>query len=367
MFKIHAVQARFGDSFILEYGTQAKRRFILIDGGPPDTYENDLKAAIDKIVTTRDLDLVVLSHIDADHVVGLLDFFASIESEVVSGAAPSVRVAGLWHNSFQKTIDTDGGITQRMQVLMSTAGAASVAMPQLAGGAFFGVRDGNRLRIFAKKLKIPLNKGFNDDLVIVETAPATMKFDNLTFRVVGPTQANLNALRAAWIKWLKKTETQMMADPKSLANSDQSVPNLSSIVLLAECDGKTVLLTGDARSDHTYQGLEAAGLLSNGKLHVDVLKVAHHGSDRNVTKTFFKNVTADLYLISADGTYSNPDYATLTWIVDAAKSDGRAIEIVVTNETDSTKKLLTTHDPAAFGYKLTVKSPTANSIAISLA
>jgi hypothetical protein len=38
---------------------------------------------------------------------------------------------------------------------MTIAGANSVAMP-LSADAFFGVKEGNRLRILAKKLKVPL-------------------------------------------------------------------------------------------------------------------------------------------------------------------------------------------------------------------
>ena len=276
-----------------------------------------------------------------------------------------MAIAGLWHNSFQKSLDPDGQITQRLQTLMTMAGAASVAMP-LAAGAFFGVKEGNRLRILAKKLKLPVNAGFKDDLVLLETAKEPLKFGKLTLRVVGPNQANLDALRVEWLKWLAKTEQQMASDPAFMANSDKSVPNLSSIVLLAECGGKTVLLTGDARSDHILAGLKQAGLLSGGKLHVDVFKVPHHGSSRNATAKFFKTVTADTYVISANGKDDNPDHDTLKWIVEAAHGAGRDIEIVSTNATPSTLKLKQTHKPDDFGYKLTIKPKTDHSIEVQL-
>lgn len=365
MFKLHAVQAQFGDSLILEYGTDANRRFMLIDGGPPDTYKKHLDAALQQIVQTKKLDLAVVSHIDNDHIVGLLDLFAGLEADQANGAAARIKVAGLWHNSFQKSIDPSGEISEGIQTLLSTAGFANVAMP-LAADAFFGVREGNRLRILAKKLKVPLNKGFQDDLVIVETATQPIKFGKLTLKVVGPNQANLDALRVEWLEWLAKAEKKMNA-PSTLANSDKSIPNLSSIVLLAECDNKTILLTGDARSDHTLAGLEDAGLLTNGKLHVDVLKIAHHGSNRNVTSKFFKTVTADTYVISADGTYDNPDYDTLKWIVEAARSAKRNIEIVATNSTPSIKRIKDSHKPAEYGYNLRIKPKADHSITIELA
>ena len=46
-----------------------------------------------------------------------------------------------------------------------------------------------------------------------------------------------------------------------------------------------MLLTGDARGDDVLAGLREAGLLRRSPLHVDVLKLPHHGSDRNVETT----------------------------------------------------------------------------------
>ena len=278
MFTLHAVQARFGDCLILQFGTEADPRYILIDGGPPDTFQNDLDTAmLQEVVKSKALDLVVASHIDNDHIVGLLDLFAALEENQANEEDPRVSAAGLWHNSFQRTLDPNGEIAQGLQTLMTMAGARSMAMP-LSADAFFGVKEGNRLRILAKKLGVPINAGFPDDLVLLESANQPLRFGSLTVRVVGPTRDNLDKLRDEWLRWLEKAERQMSSAPEALANSDRSVPNLSSIVLLAECDGKTALLTGDARSDHILAGLKEAGLLTDGKVHVDLLKVPHHGS-----------------------------------------------------------------------------------------
>ena len=137
--------------------------------------------------------------------------------------------------------------------------------------------------------------------------------------------------------------------------SDRSVPNLSSIMILAQADGKKILLTGDARGDHLIQGLQQTSLLkTNGTLHVDILKVPHHGSSRNVDEEFFKRITADKYVISANGKYGNPDLETLIWIVKAAKEKQRNIEIFVTNQTPTIEKLLQEYFPAEYGYRLTL-------------
>ncbi len=94
------------------------------------------------------------------------------------------------------------------------------------------------------------------------------------------------------------------------------------------------------------------GLLEeSGTIHVDLFKVPHHGSDRNVNRKMFETILADVYVISANGKHSNPDFATLTWILEANNAE-RPIRLVVTNQTPSTKKLQEVYDPNEWNYTL---------------
>jgi hypothetical protein len=52
--------------------------------------------------------------------------------------------------------------------------------------------------------------------------------------------------------------------------------------------------------------------------------------------------------------------------VEAAKSQGRAIEIFLTNETPSSLKLLQTHPPALYGYRLTIMPKNAHAQTITI-
>ncbi|WP_442579088.1 ComEC/Rec2 family competence protein [Mesorhizobium sp. ASY16-5R] len=366
MYKLHVLQAQFGDSLILEFGTRARTRYLLVDGGPPGNFAANLDAALNGIIGEGGkIERIVLSHIDNDHVIGLLDLFAAMEDDAVSGRPPRVRVGGLWHNSFAKTIDPTGIITLTLQSLMAAAGAMNVAMP-LSASAVHGVKEGHRLRLMAQKLEIAANKGFKNELILADTAGEAITLGSLKVTIAGPTTANLNALRAEWLNWLEETSDKLAANPKVAAMADKSVPNLSSIVMLAECDGKTVLLTGDARGDHICQGLKAAKLTDGGRFHVDVLKVQHHGSDRNTTRDFFEAVTADTYVISADGKQGNPDFSTLQWIVESAHDAGRSITLAVTNETESTDKLRRKLKPSTFGYTLQTLRRGMHSLEIML-
>jgi hypothetical protein len=369
MFKLRVVQAEFGDCLILEFGTSQAPRYVLVDGGPEHAYERHLGPELRRIAQNGGgLDLVVLSHVDTDHTVGLLDFLAELEEQRANNAPATIAASTLWHNSFSRTIGSGTDIEPRLRSMLAAAGAAAQVMAA-TDAAVAGIGEGNSLRRMALALGFTLNEGFPDELICVDDASAPIPLANLTLHVVGPTRANLDELKREWQEWLDAHEAAVGSeDPTLAANADRSVPNLSSIMLLATADQKTLLLTGDGRSDHLLQGLGQAGFLGgDGRLHVDVLKVAHHGSDRNATKRFFRAVTADTYVLSANGKDGNPDLATLIWIVEAAKDQGRSIELVVTNETQSIAKLRAEYDGDEYGYRMTVLPPDADSIVVELA
>ncbi len=154
----------------------------------------------------------------------------------------------------------------------------------------------------------------------------------LTFKVAGPMKKELAALQKDHDTFLKAAAAKKKnAGTASLADfSDTSVPNLSSVVVLAEAGGKSILLTGDARGDKILTGLELIGAITpNGKLHVDVLKMPHHGSDRNMEVSFLERITADHYVFSGNGENGNPERETLNMLLDA-RGDKAAYTIHLT-------------------------------------
>src|SRR6185436_17843553 len=84
-------------------------------------------------------------------------------------------------------------------------------------------------------------------------------------------------------------------------------PNLASLTLLAEQNGQSILLTGDARGDQIVDGLRATGRLNGPTITVDVLKVPHHGSENNIDSDFCDAVIAKDYVFCGNGEHLNPD------------------------------------------------------------
>ena len=113
--------------------------------------------------------------------------------------------------------------------------------------------------------------------------------------------------------------------------ADTAVANLSSIVMLVEGFGRRILLTGDQRSDHVLDGLKSTGKLKDGEtLHVDIMKVPHHGSKANVQPEFIARVTADVYVFCANGKDQNPDPPVLELVAGEARK-GRKFTMAFTN------------------------------------
>ena len=359
MLALDVVQAAFGDCLVVRYVTSRTTRTLLIDGGPSGTYPKHLRPWLMGLAPqVKRIDVAVLSHIDNDHVKGLLDLFAELHE--TAGPMP---VGELWHNAF--SVSAGGAdIAPRIREALATAGDGAMGMKTLAG-TLMGVGEGDALRASAVALGVPINARFGGEPILADGS-STLRIDGLRIDVIGPSTVTLEKLRREWVRWLER-HGRDVADGGVAAGvaADSSIPNLSSIVLLVRAARRSILLTGDGRGEHVVEGLHERGLLEpGGTFHVDVLKVPHHGSARNASEAFFRTVLADRYVISADGRYGNPDSECLRWIVDAA--DGRPIEIVSTNQTDALRALVRQRPPKRYGYKVTIASSKADAHTIVL-
>jgi beta-lactamase superfamily II metal-dependent hydrolase len=123
-------------------------------------------------------------------------------------------------------------------------------------------------------------------------------------------------------------------------------------MLLAECKNKKILFTGDGSGNDIMEVLSKNGMLDKrSKFHTDVLKVPHHGSDRNVCPEFFNTVNADYYVISANGRDDNPSVDTLKWIIENGNKTKRPKKIVLTNNTPNIVKILKEYDQKKYNYE----------------
>jgi hypothetical protein len=342
MLVLEALRARFGDALLLHFGTPDAPRLALVDGGPPGVWVDALRPRLDALRQERGLaagtplpiDLGMVSHMDADHISGILDFARKSRDLAASRQPVPWKIQRFWHNSFDDVLGNQDAALAAPASLLSPASLGDLLHP--AGSLLLAsVGQGRELRDLLKGLGLAGNPPFGG-LVLAGHAP--IQIGNLKLTVVAPSRENLAALQDDWDKKVKPMLQKEKDQPTPGARAeiasyvDKSVYNLSSIVVLAEADGKRILLTGDGRGDHALQGLEAAGLLPGGTLELDVLKLPHHGSDRDVELGYFQALRAKHYVISADGKYENPDVDTLQMISKARPDDDFTIHLTYAPE-----------------------------------
>jgi beta-lactamase superfamily II metal-dependent hydrolase len=335
IFSIEALPAKHGDCLLLHYGSEEAPGLILIDGGPSRTWRTSLEPRLKAIRAKRGdrfaIDLLMVSHIDDDHVVGLVEFTKAWREAKGDGQRWPYPVREIWHNSFRRISGADPDKVTA-SVLASTGGSGRIADLDIdlddaedahtlldSVKVLASVRNGSLLRNDVDALGIPKNVGFEGGLVKPGAGETPMRMGpDLSLHIVAPLPKQLQDLQDSFAAQLPREDTQLAA------YADKSVPNLSSIVALARVGDKTILLTGDARGDYLLEGLEAEGLVApGGIMHVDVFKLQHHGSDHNAETDVFRRVTADDYLVSADGRFGNPDRATFEMLIEARGKDAR--------------------------------------------
>jgi beta-lactamase superfamily II metal-dependent hydrolase len=344
VFQLEAVQANDGDCLLLHYDAGPEAGLILIDGGSSGVYRKFLGPRLRQVRGSNsvlNLRLVIVSHIDADHITGILDFFKELSELQNDGKPLPFEVESLWHNSFGGLVGTRAAA--QSAIVSAALGGDTTSLPDLqekVRAVVASVQQGNDLRLAAARLTM-INAEADADLIL---APRSGKCQyriapDLTFSILGPHQAELDKLEDAW----KKAKARCKARPKTYEQSvaadylNRTVPNLSSIVILVtkkERNGKTrrMLLTGDAGGDLILKALKRQKLLdAKGKIHVDLLKIQHHGSKHSTDAQFFRSVTADRYVISGNGKHGIPHRETLTWLSQSRHNE--ACDIYMTNRT----------------------------------
>jgi hypothetical protein len=202
-------------------------------------------------------------------------------------------------------------------------------------------------RISAEQLDIPLNE--NNKLMLVRDGQAPFKFGDLKVHVIAPFAEDVQKFREDWNDWLeankdkvKELKAKARADARDISSElerltmplatdvselgDRSLvtpPNLASIMLFVEDGNRQALLTGDGHADDVIKGLETTGLMPpGGSMHIDVLKVPHHGSEHNMTPDFAKRITADHYIFCGNGFSGNPEPVVVDVLFNARVQDG---------------------------------------------
>jgi len=166
MSKINFLPASNGDCILIT----TDKFNILIDGGMGRTYYRSLK---DKLEELEQIDLVILTHIDEDHIAGLIELFKDEEIRP--------KVKKVWFNSLAKLSELfDGKYDESIEYITDDDSDKNVSYKQ--GESLESLLD-----------------GIDYELIYLEKKKK-YQFEDIELLILSPRKKDLKRLHRYWLK-----------------------------------------------------------------------------------------------------------------------------------------------------------------------
>lgn len=339
---IRLLEASYGDAILVSHSSETCSFNILIDGGPTKTFgvsvggrrHGPLRKALDELKDRgQHIDLVILTHIDSDHIRGLIKAF-KVEGYL------STLAKRVWLNA-----------SSNISTYFSQPEIRENSIPFSTGeGPETSVREG---QTFEQALSM-LHCWRREVIVagqVIDEGP-------FKFTILSPSHQNLEKLHCIWPDESLSAETSGETNDYHLSltelletdsfTEDNAPANGSSIAFILEIEDKKVLFLADAYASTIVTALAELGYTKENKLIVDYVKVSHHGSHFNTSVEMLELIECRSFLISTDGTrHAHPHKRTLARIL-SAHSDN----IIYFNYESAFKGILLDSEVESYGSRL---------------
>lgn len=299
--EIKFLPAGCGDAIHIRFvGNDGHHHNILIDGGAErhDIYEKGIRQALVSIRDKKEIvDLWIITHIDDDHVGGILRFIRDESFYATFDLKRTTFWYNAWHSDYE------------VKPLRSTKKS---------------VEQGIRLREHLKSIA-QVRSQLTDEI--------SRDFHGANLTVLSPSAERLGALLAKWenseAKLLKrKRKTKKTAKSHDYATlisdfdttffkEDGSDVNGSSIAFIISQQGKSALFSADSHPTVLCTALRKLGYSESKRLKLDVCQIAHHGSKFNTNGELIQLLDCNNFVICANG-YNHsslPNKETLARII----------------------------------------------------
>jgi beta-lactamase superfamily II metal-dependent hydrolase len=293
---IKVLRAFHGDCIIVETTDIQNNQFIiLIDGGTSSTYKTALSQ---ELKNYRKIDLLILTHIDDDHIGGILMFLKSeqaskiIIDKIIVNAPNLLTISQGTQISYQQGEKFEKFIFSKYPNIKIYAGVA-----------------------LDKKFHLPLGisltilsptKGIIDKLF--------EQWSVIDFNIKNNTQVSSMQIEKAKDYNLSLSDLAKQKDENKAINND--IFNASSLAFILKTTDKNLLFLGDSHSTVVYKSLKS--LKFNSKIKFDYVKLSHHGSEYNISEDLLNSVSCKNFIISTNGGKGNtkhPNRKTIAKIV----------------------------------------------------
>lgn len=300
-FRLIMHPASEGDALQLSWGRD-RLSHALIDLGRARSY----RSLAPLFRELGSLELLVITHIDADHIEGAVPLFRE--------AVPPFTPKRMWFNAHCQL----EGANMRLPTT-----AREILSPGQAEKVTAGI----------VKAHWPWNQEFATHIVSTDSPEAAQPIaigDGLSVTLLSPSDKKLAALLPEWNKALAEAGMRTV-DPEAVevaltrgreamgqslnveflarpTSPDTTRPNGASISFIAEYDGRRVLMAADAHADILVDSLKRLGATEANPCRIDLFKVSHHGSKGNTSMQLLKLIDCTRFAFSTDGTRNgHPD------------------------------------------------------------
>jgi hypothetical protein len=245
--------------------------------------------------------VLLMSHIDSDHIGGALPFFKAVQA--------GLRLGDVWFNGWRHV------------------------------SGHLGARQGEMFSTAIQDFDLPWNEWRSGQTIVLDgdELPVHVLPGGMKLTLLSPTPAELRKLKPVWVRELKKyglepggrvdyrrflkgtpstsTDIDELADTPFLG--DKGAPNGTSIAVLAEFAGASALFAADAHVPVLTESIRKLLRTRGGsRLKLDAFKVAHHASQNNLSTELLQLLECSRYIISTNGDHFNhPDRQAIGRII----------------------------------------------------
>jgi len=300
MLKIKFHKAFNGDCILLTLvPLVGEEKRILIDGGISSTYKSGKKGKDKpedgalKILTEqlRDegkvIDLLILTHVDDDHIAGILKWFES-DSKAYE------LIKEVWFNS-------GALIAEYFNTVENPDLDPEFKFPNSATDTSIlqGIRFGKYID----------EKGIWKKEVLIQGKDKI--WNNAEFKFLSPNENKMERLLKEWKKEDPALDTSLKIEDYKVSienlisgdtfEEDEAFPNGSSIAFIFTYENHNYLFLGDSHPSVIVEGLSNRGFSKKNPLESEMVKLSHHGSKGNTNIELLEMIDSSLYIVSTNG------------------------------------------------------------------
>jgi beta-lactamase superfamily II metal-dependent hydrolase len=400
-FQITMFEAGNGDSFLIKCVGESITN-ILIDFGYSNTYKKHIEDHLISMASNNEnLDLVIVTHIDQDHISGGIRFF---EDNGYANNPTIIGVKEVWHNSYRHLAmaETKNSLSEKEKKHIISK---SYIVEQNREGIVNDTsgKQGSRLAANLEFYNYNWNSLFDGKAVSYRKESICLNND-VKVIVLSPTIRELDKLRESWKKELKlkfptidlnndsifddavecitlmkrpknipdfRKNTSITTNLDTLASTifqeDIDEINASSITCIIEFKGKKILLLGDSIPSTVEQQLKKIYDETGNPMLFDAIKVAHHGSAKNTSDELLNIIDSEHYFISTNGrVHGHPDIETIAKIINRKAPKGTIRNLYFTNKLQKIKIFDNKTWQKQYRYRTYYKNQSEDSLHICL-